>query len=76
MPREHHIDPPIFVSERSGVTFALSSVEQVIDFARRRGPGAEWRELRTAAFVAVAVPSHENIEAVRLLAVEAFESLR
>jgi hypothetical protein len=66
------IVPPIFVRSASGVTFTLGSVEAVIDFVRLNEPGSAWQRLREAAFIAVAVPSAENIEVLRVLAGEAF----
>src|SRR5262249_53662961 len=70
------IDPPIFVRKRSGVTFALPTVEELIDYVRRNEAGEEWRDLRDAAFVAAALPSAENIEILRRLADEAFAADR
>jgi hypothetical protein len=43
MSREVEINPPIFVSEKGGVTFALSSIGQVIDFVQRNQPEENWR---------------------------------
>jgi hypothetical protein len=76
MAEEVKINPPIFVCKRSGVSFELSTVGQVIDFVRRNEPGETWRELLAAAFIAAAVPSEENIDTLRALAAEAFESLK
>ena len=70
------IDPPIFVSKKVRVTFALSTVGQVIDFVQRGDDGEKWPELRDAAFIAAAVPSQANIETLRRLAAEAFELLK
>jgi hypothetical protein len=67
------ISPPTFVKRKSGMTFALSSVEDVTDYIKRHDTdGAEWDALRSVAFVAAAVPSDENIEGLRALAIEAF----
>jgi hypothetical protein len=76
MPDRTKLSPPIFVARRSGVTFELSSVEEVIDYVQRHDPeGADWPALRDAAFVAAAVPSQENIDTLRRLAADAFKTL-
>ncbi len=75
--KEIPINPPIVVSEKQGVTFSLSTVEQVIDYVRRFDSGeANWQALRDAAFVAAAVPSVENLATLRELAERAFKPLR
>src|SRR3569623_254447 len=75
--RKTPIVPPIIVSETNGEVFTLSTVEHVIEYVRRRDNGAaNWARLRDGAFVAAAVPSAENIEALRVLAGNAFELAR
>jgi hypothetical protein len=75
MPLETNLSPPIFVGTKSGVTYSLSTVAQLIDYVQRHDPGgAEWPALRDAAFVAAAVPSPENIDTLRRLAREAWGS--
>jgi hypothetical protein len=66
------IDPPIVVSGYAGATFDISTVEQMIDFLRRYDGQQPWTRIRNAAFVAAAVPSWENIDALRALADLAF----
>jgi hypothetical protein len=47
----HPFNPPIFVKQRSGVTVALSSTGQVIDYVRSNNDNGEsWNKLRAAAF--------------------------
>jgi hypothetical protein len=73
MPQESNLSPPIFVGTRSGVTFSLTSVAQLIDYVQRHDPeGAEWPALRNAAFIAAAVPSPENIATLRRMAADAW----
>jgi hypothetical protein len=69
MNRETPIDPPIVVQMFSG-SLTLSTVEQVIDYVRRHSDYHRWVELREAAFVAAAVPSAQNIDALRRIALE------
>jgi hypothetical protein len=73
VPRGIQIDPPILISQTAGVAFALSTIEQVIDYVRRYGEPKGWKRLRDAAFVAAAVQTPDSIETVRHLAQEAFE---
>jgi len=72
MPRGIPIDPPILVHEISGTPTRLSTVEQVIDYVQRRRNDQGWEKLRDAAFIAAAVPSSENIEAMREIALVVF----
>lgn len=74
MPKGIQLDPPICVRERSGATFTLSSIDALIDYVRRTDTGENsWKALRHAAFIAAAVPSPENVDALRHAAADAFE---
>src|SRR3954465_3357504 len=74
MRTETPIDPPLTITERSGQTFTLTSVGQLIECIRRRDSGEfNWRDVRRAAFVAAAIPSLENVQALRKAAAQAFE---
>jgi hypothetical protein len=68
--------PPIIVSEKSGVVFSLESVEAVIDYVRRHPELNNWEALRETAFIAAAVPSAENVAALRALALQAFAAVK
>jgi hypothetical protein len=73
MPDRVKLDPPIIVQTKCGAPFALANVGELIELVRRLGGDGEiWARLRETAFVAAAVPSPENIEALRVLAAEAF----
>jgi len=74
--RKTMIEPPIVFTDGAGpTTTTLSTVEEVIEYVRRRPEQVGWRRLRDAAFIAAAIPSAENIQALRDLAGEAFGGL-
>ncbi len=62
------IHPPIVVPGTKGKRLELSTVQQVIDYLRRRDDDQTLAKLRDAAFIAAAVPTAENIETLRSLA--------
>jgi len=62
------IHPPIVVPAMRGKRLELSTVQQVIDYLRRRDDDETLAKLRDAAFIAAAMPSTENIETLRALA--------
>jgi hypothetical protein len=51
------LDPPILVNEGPGTVYALATVDDVIDFIRRYERNGQWEKLRSAAYIAAAVPA-------------------
>jgi hypothetical protein len=68
--RRTPIEPPIVAREPRGKSVELSTIEDVIEYVRRREEKG-WNELRDAAFVAAAIPSPENIQELRRLVLKA-----
>lgn len=68
---EIKIDPPIPARLGPGGAVSLDTIESVMHFIRRHDPNDGW-QVREAAFVAAAVPSDENIDALRKAFAAAF----